>query len=529
MCVCVKQSENIMKREIIDCYKKSEPSNFPYVVTANNINFKTNTLNENSQTNNKYKFKFFNEIQQTSNLNMIKPKFSSTCSNTGNISNKTQEDDKYIRNITKIQLFFREYLKRKNKKMKDKIKNKLSLKINIESTDTFFSSNSHQNSHISEEIINNNNEQMNKGEINPMIPFNIKRKLKAGYKYSGFMKKITNKRNNSDSSNNNSKESNISEKNEVDGNSEKCGYFKEGFGKFIFSDGTEFCGIFHDNILQNYGKYSNINHENKNNQEKNDKEIIISDNLNYEEFIGEYNNYISNGFGIYRNFITNLKITGIFGKNGISGIAIEDSAEGGYVYTGEFINNKKEGYGTIVWKDGNKYQGEFKDNQLNGYGMIEFPGQKYYQGEVKNGRMDGFGEFFWKDENKYIGNYKNDKRNGFGIFIFKANNVKIGDNEINSGYKIGRNYYNAYVGFWKNGNMDGFGMKVNSTEIKYGLWENGIKRKYLEINFALKTYLKWIDKKYYKFFLGNQLEIQKYLYKFIFIDNEINPVNKEKL
>ena len=36
----------------------------------------------------------------------------------------------------------------------------------------------------------------------------------------------------------------------------------------------------------------------------------------------------------------------------------------------------------------------------------------------------------------------------------------------------------AYIGFWKNGNMDGFGMKINNLDIKYGLWENGIKRQY---------------------------------------------------
>ena len=195
--------------------------------------------------------------------------------------------------------------------------------------------------------------------------------------------------------------------------------------KVIFhNDGTEFCGIFNENNLETYGKYSNINQRNKNIEDKNDKEIIITDNVNYEEFMGEYKDYISDGFGIYKNFITNLKISGIFNINGISWIGIEESAEGGYIYTGEFNNNKKEGYGTITWKDGNKYKGEFKNNQLYGYGIIEFPGQKYYQGEIKNGRMDGFGEFFWKDEKRYIGNYKNDKRNGFGIFIFKSNNSK---------------------------------------------------------------------------------------------------------
>ena len=85
----------------------------------------------------------------------------------------------------------------------------------------------------------------------------------------------------------------------------------------------------------------------------------------------------------------------------------------------------------------------------------------------------------------------------------------------------------AYIGFWKNGNMDGFGMKINSHEIKYGLWENGNKRKFLESNFALKTYIKWIDKRYHKIILGNQSSIIKFLETCINIDPLINPIEQE--
>ena len=45
-------------------------------------------------------------------------------------------------------------------------------------------------------------------------------------------------------------------------------------------------------------------------------------------------------------------------------------------------------------------------------------------------------------------------------------------------------------------NMDRFGMKINNLEIKYGLWENGIKTKFLENDLAIKIYIKYIDKKY---------------------------------
>ena len=535
ICICNKPTENYVKDSSIDCYKKSDPSYYPNVITANNL--KSNTINNNIEEKEKYKkvFKENRRISKSMKSNDIKPVVSTSYSNNNNIN-----EEKYLENIIKIQNCFRKFNERKNyikkrnsENEKDKDKNKdknkdnsISLRINLEIAETNFSSNSFRNLHVIQNQINTNN-KYESNACGIICPFNIKNKLKNNYKYSGYLKK--NKKYKSIISlKNNSDNSSSSEKKEINDNEEKSELVRQGFGKFIFNDGSEFCGIFNDNYLQAYGKYSNINHnKDKYNEPKNDKEIIITDNLNYEEFIGEYRDYVSDGFGIYKNFITNLRVTGFFNGKGISGIGIEDSVEGGYVYTGEFQNNKKEGVGTIIWKDGNKYQGEFKDNQLNGYGIIEYPGKKYYQGEVKNGRMDGFGEFFWKEEKRYIGNYKNDKRNGFGVFIFKLNNnyknpMSLYENENNNANNI-----SAYIGFWKNGNMDGFGMKINNLEIKYGLWENGMKRKYLESSFALKTYIKWIDKKYNKLFLGQQTDIINFMEKCLNIDKDIYPANQE--
>ena len=545
ICLCNKKNENVIKDSSIDCYKKGDQSYIANIITINNnlnINNKTNTINEdniNEKKMKKIKYKkMFNETGTNSNnIKML-----SSVHSYNYYSNQTITDEKYIQNITKIQSFFRKFLerqmiKKQNIDDKEKMENeeKLSLRINLEIAETVFSSNSFRNSHISRENSTHNKHKdlikknTNKEESENYVPFNIKNKLKTQYKYSGFIKKRIRKRNNSLKNNNNSEHSNSLEKKEVIDHEEKLGYTKEGFGKFLFYDGTEFCGIFHDNILQKYGKYSIINQKNNNILQKNEKEVIITGNVNYEDFCGEYKDFVQDGFGIYKNYITNIKITGYFNYSGIYGVGIEESLEGGYIYTGEFNNNKKEGYGTIIWKDGAKYVGEFKDNQINGYGIIEYPEQKYYQGEIKKGRMEGFGEFFWKDEKKYIGNYKNDKRNGFGVLIFKSNNttnsISVTENDNNNNYNDLNNFC-AYVGFWKNGNMDGFGMKVNCLEIKFGLWENGNKRRYLETDFALKTYIKWIDKKYTKFFLGQQSTILNFLEKCLNIDNDIYPVKQ---
>ena len=530
---CNKDQDNVIKESSIDCYKKTDQSLFANIITSNNIQ------DDKKIDKTKYK-KLFDtkdnnkEISNPFLNNNHKIKYTNSNQNTA--SNSTEKEN-YIKNVVKIQNLYRKHTRRKKRNRidnKDKDKeDSLLLKLNLDMIETVFSSNSLNNSHISKENINHNNhndtyknienneDNNSNNELMLHLPFNIKDKLcNMAYKYSGYVKKKI-KINSEDSPKIKTDHSNSCEEKEIIDNEEKSGLIKEGFGKFIFKDGTEFCGVFHNNNLKNYGRYSNINQKNNNNlikpgEKDKEKEIIITDNITYEDFIGFYKNYIPDGFGIYTNLITNLKITGNFGNKGIQGIGIEISEEGGYTYTGEFNNNKKEGLGTIIWNDNCKYQGEFKNNQMQGYGIIEFPGNNFYQGEVKNGKMEGFGFFFWNDKRKYFGNYKNDKRNGFGIYMSK-NNEGINYSQTVDDFE--ENNISTFIGFWKNGKMDGFGLRVINNDIKYGIWENGYRKKFIESNLALKTYGKWIDNRYNRFFFAPKQNILDFLDAILNINN----------
>ena len=535
ICTCDKQTRNLVKESCIECYGKNIQLNNEnkIIIKGNNIVRKKNTDNENFEFKDieKMKYKKMANENWNSSFSKIKQVLSSTNSCNNNSSQFLNEEKN--KNIIKIQSLFRAYLLRKkienrssisnNGNIEEKIEEEecISFRMNITFTETVFSSKSLVNSKIVEENYNNNSfrniDVNNKDSEIIILPFNIKNKMKKKYKYTGFVYKKNRIKKEKVYENSSS----FVEEKIINNKEDKQGLMKEGFGKFIFNDGTEFCGIFHQNILQNYGQYTRFNYK-----QKNDKEIIIINNNNKdEEFIGEYKkNYIPDGFGIYKNFITNLKVKGIFKGNCISGIGIEVSQEGDYIYYGEFINNEKEGYGTIEWKDGSKYQGEFKDNQINGFGIIKYPDNKFYQGEIKNSRMEGFGEFFWKDEKRYIGNYKNDKRNGFGIYIFKDDKQQSPiNNRANKKSSLFYNFY-AYIGFWKNGNMDGFGMIVNRQEIKYGLWEKNANRRFLETDFSIKTYLKLTDTKYNNFFSWKHKEFINFLEQCIIIKKDINPI-----
>ena len=111
------------------------------------------------------------------------------------------------------------------------------------------------------------------------MPFNIKAKLTTmQYKYSGYMKKKYKSKYSNESK---SKSNNSEVKDNIDNTEENL--IKEGFGKFLFKDGSEFCGIFRNNVFQTYGKYLFLNNKENNTIKSGEKEIIITDtNINYE-------------------------------------------------------------------------------------------------------------------------------------------------------------------------------------------------------------------------------------------------------
>ena len=87
-----------------------------------------------------------------------------------------------------------------------------------------------------------------------------------------------------------------------------------------------------------------------------------------------------------------------------------------------YVNGRKSGQGKFVWANGTVYTGNFVEDQREGYGVCEWksgasgePGLKYYHGEWKEGRMHGKGKFEWFDGKVYTGDYSNDVKDGYGV------------------------------------------------------------------------------------------------------------------
>lgn len=60
--------------------------------------------------------------------------------------------------------------------------------------------------------------------------------------------------------------------------------------------------------------------------------------------------------------------------------------EDGKSYEGEYVDDKKEGYGVFIWPDGKKYEGYWKDGKQEGEGTFTSKG-KTRKGIFSQGKM----------------------------------------------------------------------------------------------------------------------------------------------
>ena len=109
-------------------------------------------------------------------------------------------------------------------------------------------------------------------------------------------------------------------------------------------------------------------------------------------------------------------------------------------YIGQVKKGLRHGKGIHYYSDGNiRYEGEYVDDKEEGNGKLIYENGDYYIGQFKNGMRHGKGVHYYKNGNisRYEGELENDKYNGQGKLI------------------LGNGCY--YIGPFKNGLIEGFG------------------------------------------------------------------------
>lgn len=126
----------------------------------------------------------------------------------------------------------------------------------------------------------------------------------------------------------------------------------------------------------------------------------------------------------------------------------------GDVYSGEQINGRPDGNGTMLWSNGDKYIGEFKNGLLHGQGTYIWADGDRYKGEFKDDKRSGQGTMTWNNGDIYKGQFFNGEMNGQGTMEWITGN--------------------KYTGEFKDGTITGYGTMTypNGNRLE-GLWENG--------------------------------------------------------
>ncbi|XP_076002955.1 MORN repeat-containing protein 3-like [Genypterus blacodes] len=157
-------------------------------------------------------------------------------------------------------------------------------------------------------------------------------------------------------------------------------------------------------------------------------------------------------------------------------------------YKGQWLNNKKHGYGTQTWKKrGAMYEGWWKCGRPHGCGIYSVLDpetndySKQYDGSWKEGKKHGHGRHFYTDSDVYEGEWSHGERSGVGQMWHSNGDYYEGEwfNDVTHGHGILRHQNgNWYDGDWKDGKKCGSGrfFYKDTNQLYEGSWLNGSPR-----------------------------------------------------
>ncbi len=92
----------------------------------------------------------------------------------------------------------------------------------------------------------------------------------------------------------------------------------------------------------------------------------------------------------------------------------------GTKYTGQMLNGKMHGQGTMTYANGSVYSGMLNNGSYHGRGIMKFSNGDKYEGEWKNNLKHGFGKYNWINGSWYNGYYEKDKFSGTGTLYISG-------------------------------------------------------------------------------------------------------------
>lgn len=154
----------------------------------------------------------------------------------------------------------------------------------------------------------------------------------------------------------------------------------------------------------------------------------------------------------------------------------------GRVYTGQVVNGKRHGKGTLTWPSGDIYEGDWRDDKSTGKGKYTWPNGDIYEGDWRADKRTGKGKYTWPDGDIYEGDFVDGKITGKGKKIWTNGSVYEGDwrNDVQNGkgkYTWGKDTKwagDVYEGDWRDDRRTGTGTYTYADgRIESGRWKDG--------------------------------------------------------
>jgi len=147
------------------------------------------------------------------------------------------------------------------------------------------------------------------------------------------------------------------------------------------------------------------------------------------------------------------------------------------VFSGEFRDNRPNGFGTIVFPKGARYVGEISNGAMHGKGTYVHPNGTTYVGEFKSGLREGSGTLAIPGGATYSGDFRSDKRNGQGVYTYPNGATYTGSHsqDKRDGFGVWRHPMGRkYVGEFTEGERTGLGIAYDSDGLiaQSGKWRN---------------------------------------------------------
>ena len=244
-----------------------------------------------------------------------------------------------------------------------------------------------------------------------------------------------------------------------------AGGLPNGKGKFIFSSGAEYLGDVVDGDQHGQGKMWFKNgdvYEGSWNYDKMHGKGEYYWEKNDDVYTGDFVNGHRTGYGKLETYSDDKE--GYFERNKFMGKTYGSSANRKYVsvhtsegfYTGYAINGVPYGEGKIKFTNGDTYEGPFIAGQPNGNGKFVFNNGTVYTGGVVDGNQHGYGVMTYAGGGSYEGIWKDDKLHGKGTYRYKNGDVYTGDWFYGARTGYGKyTYANGRVeeGYFKDGKL----------------------------------------------------------------------------